>query len=128
MIATISKEFAFSASHELHGLKPDHKCARLHGHNYIVRVEVEGTTDQIGFVVDYGDLGEFGTYLDDVLDHRHLNDIMVENPTAEYLARHLISILRKVVSNALPGDSHPLTVAVSISETPKTWATYRVKW
>lgn len=128
MIATISKEFTFSASHQLEGLAQDHKCARLHGHNYVVRVEVEGTTDQIGFVVDYGDLAEFGHYLDDVLDHRHLNDIMVENPTAEYLARHLISILRKVVVNALPGGDHPLTIAVSISETPKTWATYRVKW
>ena len=36
----ISKEFHFSASHQLIGLPEDHQCARLHGHNYIVVVEL----------------------------------------------------------------------------------------
>lgn len=36
----ITKEFHFSASHQLTGLPEDHQCARLHGHNYIVEVEL----------------------------------------------------------------------------------------
>ncbi|HBU96439.1 6-pyruvoyl trahydropterin synthase family protein, partial [Thalassospira lucentensis] len=39
---TITKQFAFSASHQLAGLDADHPCSRLHGHNYIVEVELKG--------------------------------------------------------------------------------------
>ena len=36
----ITKEFHFSASHQLAHLPHDHQCARMHGHNYIVEVEL----------------------------------------------------------------------------------------
>ncbi|RWP82168.1 MAG: 6-carboxytetrahydropterin synthase QueD, partial [Mesorhizobium sp.] len=36
----ISKEFHFSASHQLTSLPPNHQCARLHGHNYVVVVQL----------------------------------------------------------------------------------------
>ena len=36
----IRKEFHFSASHQLTHLPDDHQCARLHGHNYIVVIEL----------------------------------------------------------------------------------------
>jgi 6-pyruvoyltetrahydropterin/6-carboxytetrahydropterin synthase len=42
MMFTITKQFAFSASHQLAGLDADHPCTRLHGHNYIVEVELRG--------------------------------------------------------------------------------------
>jgi 6-pyruvoyltetrahydropterin/6-carboxytetrahydropterin synthase len=128
VIATITKDFAFSASHQLDWLPEGHQCARLHGHNYVVRIEIEGTLNRIGFVFDYGDLGEFGSYIDHALDHRHLNDVLTDNPTAEHLARHLSIVLRKVVRNINQQYQHPLSIAVSVSETPKTWATYREKW
>ena len=35
----ISKEYHFSASHQLHDLPEDHPCHRLHGHNYVVEVD-----------------------------------------------------------------------------------------
>ena len=57
MTFRITKEFHFSASHQLASLPPDHQCARLHGHNYIVEVEL--TADDLnehGFVRDYQDL------------------------------------------------------------------------
>ena len=38
----IMKEFHFSASHQLDHLPAEHQCARLHGHNYIVVVELAG--------------------------------------------------------------------------------------
>ncbi len=116
---TILKEFHFSASHQLTHLHATHQCARLHGHNYIVKVELEGAElDERGFVFDYGDLWPLKDYIDDNLDHRHLNEVLggsVET-TAENLAAHL---WRKCAEWGWP------VAAVHVSETPKTWATYR---
>jgi 6-pyruvoyltetrahydropterin/6-carboxytetrahydropterin synthase len=120
-VYTISKEFAFSASHQLDGLEEGHPCSRLHGHNYAVRVELgTDTLDATGFVLDYGRLAPFGKYLDDCLDHRHLNDVTDENPTAENLARNLLATLVAL----LPTDvtARLWFVRVAVSETPKTWA------
>lgn len=114
---TITKEFHFSAAHQLDGLPDSHKCARLHGHNYIVVVELASfVLDDNGFVVDYGDLQPIKNYIDNVLDHRNLNDILDVPTTAENLARHLFLICASI---------WPQTVAVRVSETPKTWAEYR---
>ena len=53
----ITKEFHFSASHQLEHLPDDHQCAQLHGHNYIVIVELASTIlNRNGFVRDYGEL------------------------------------------------------------------------
>ena len=53
----ITKEFHFSASHQLSHLPDNHQCARLHGHNYIVIVELASKTlNAEGFVRDYGEL------------------------------------------------------------------------
>ena len=38
---TITKRFAFSASHIIGGLPNGHPCARLHGHNYEVEVVLQ---------------------------------------------------------------------------------------
>jgi len=112
---TISKDFTFSASHQLAGLPEGHQCARLHGHNYVCRVEISSDhLDSTGFVVDYGELSPAGRWIDEHLDHRHLNDVLDFNPTAENLARYLAGF---VATLELPG-----AVAVSVSETPKTWA------
>lgn len=120
---TISKDFTFSASHVLQGLPATHPCSRLHGHNYTVRVELTGTLDPVGFVVDYRDLTPFKEYLDDELDHRHLNDLMGENPTAEHMARKLCIVVWDMLATmdtaALERVQH---ITVAVSETPKTWA------
>ena len=117
--ATISKDFTFSASHQLRGLPDTHPCSRLHGHNYTVRLTLSGTTDPTGFVIDYRDLGWFKDYLDNALDHRHLNDVLDFNPTAENIAAHLVALV-----DEHHGDEPRLTaISVAVSETPKTWAT-----
>lgn len=117
----ISKTFDFSASHQLEGLPADHQCARLHGHNYVVRVELTAPSlDDVGFVYDYGRLSFIKDHLDENFDHRHLNDVLPFNPTAEHMARHLAEVVARLV------DRDDVEVSVSVSETPKTWATYRV--
>lgn len=115
---TITKRFDFSASHQLRGLPPEHQCSRLHGHNYAVELELGADElDHRGFVVDYGDLSVFKTYLDDKLDHRHLNDCMAANPTAEHLADMLHGVATVMLGSAV--------LAVRVHETPKTCAEYR---
>jgi 6-pyruvoyltetrahydropterin/6-carboxytetrahydropterin synthase len=114
---TITKQFHFSASHQLDTLPPAHPCARLHGHNYIVELVLQAATvNEHGFVVDYLDLKAFKNYLDEELDHRHLNDILPFPTSAENLARHLYQWAR---------ERWPEVTAVRVSETPKTWAEYR---
>lgn len=114
---TIQKQFTFSASHQLEGLPDNHQCARLHGHNYIIEVVLQWQTlDKVGFVVDYGELNPLKQYIDKNLDHRHLNDVLDFQTSAENLAKHLYHFCKKL---------WPQTKAVRISETPKTWAEYR---
>ncbi len=113
----VSKEFHFSASHALQHLPSEHPCSRLHGHNYVVEIELAAAQlNANGFVRDYHDLAPLKAYIDDVFDHRHLNDVLDGYPTAENMAKHFYdwSIAR-----------WPETVAVRVSETPKTWAEYR---
>lgn len=118
MSYSIEKDFAFSASHVLTGLPDGHQCGRLHGHNYVIRLRVSGDRLlDVGFLFDYGDMKPFGRFVDDTLDHRHLNDVMNSNPTAEHLAQYLAKIAKGLLH--LPSG---VTVAVGVSETPKTWA------
>lgn len=112
----ISKQFAFSASHILEELPEDHPCSRLHGHNYIVTVYLKAESlNEVGFVKDYRELKVVKEYIDNNLDHRHLNDVFSVNPTAENMARELYTIFVKEI---------PQIYAVEVSETPKTSAIY----
>jgi 6-pyruvoyltetrahydropterin/6-carboxytetrahydropterin synthase len=122
-VYSITKDFAFSASHHLDGLPARHQCARLHGHNYQIRVQlIAALLDDVGFVLDYGELGDFKEWIDKTVDHRDLNDVLrgtIPNPTAEHLSRYLTEVVRRVCQ--IPDT---ISVAVGVSETPKTWAWY----
>ena len=117
---TITKEFTFSASHQLTGLKEGHPCMRLHGHNYRVRIMLRGyLLDAADMVFDYGELDWFGEWIKQRVDHQHLNDLF-ESTTAESLARIFFNMFN--AADGMPGRQYLYSVAVS--ETPKTWATY----
>jgi 6-pyruvoyltetrahydropterin/6-carboxytetrahydropterin synthase len=111
----VSKDFTFCASHIL----PRHpgKCSRLHGHNWIVRVELEGQTNpQSQFVMDYADLTTIVDPLIERFDHRHLN-AFVEYPSAENIAAHFANLVRKQLKVNIIN-----WLRVGVSETVKTWA------
>lgn len=119
-VYTITKDFTFSAAHRLEGLIEGHKCARMHGHNYVVRVELSSERlNEAGFVVDYGDLSPFGEWIDSTLDHRCLNEVFDFQPSAELMAEYLVEVLR--ICCRLPNTC---TVRVGVSETPKVWACF----
>lgn len=121
---TISKEFHFSASHVLYGLNDGHPCERMHGHNYVIVVELQAETlNDVGFVKDYRELDTIKKFIDEQLDHKHLNDVKIDgkflfapNPSAEIMAEQLYLIFHDMV---------PEVTAVTVKETPKTAATYR---
>lgn len=84
------KEFTFEAAHRLPHVPVDHKCARLHGHSYVVRVHVRGDIDPAsGMVMDFADIkAAVNPLVIDRLDHYYLNEVEgLENPTSENLAR-----------------------------------------
>lgn len=128
----ITKDFSFDAAHRLNGLSDGHKCARIHGHSYRVRVQLASPgLDPPGFVLDYADLSPFRTWLDGQWDHRWLGHgtltgddgtktlpVFDGNPTAELLAAHFRDWITTVLFKDHPG----LAVAVGVSETLKTWA------
>lgn len=111
----ISKEFHFSSSHIIKDLCDGHPCGRLHGHNYIIKFFIKGEPDKIGFVQDYNDLKPISKWIDDTLDHRHLNDIFDFNPTVENMSKFIFEKFKK---------DFPKLHAITMSETPKTSCYY----
>jgi 6-pyruvoyltetrahydropterin/6-carboxytetrahydropterin synthase len=114
---TITKEFHFSASHCLNHLPKEHPCSRTHGHNYIVIVEIQNDMkDDYDFVIDYRKLDPIKDYIDNHLDHQHLNDVLDGViPTAENIAELLYYRFNRMF---------PHLKAVTIKETDKTSARY----
>lgn len=85
----VFREYRFEAAHRLTCLPEDHKCARLHGHSFVVQLHVRGPLDAAkGWLVDYYDMDQAWAPCHEQLDHRYLNEIDgLENPTSEMIAR-----------------------------------------
>ncbi|MEL6837477.1 MAG: 6-carboxytetrahydropterin synthase QueD [Bacteroidota bacterium] len=91
----IFKKFTFDSAHYLPFVPDDHKCRRVHGHTYSVRLFIKGDLDpKLGWVADFGDLKAAWRPIEKQLDHHMLNEVPgLENPTAENIA---IWIWRKI--------------------------------
>ena len=114
----IFKDFSFDSAHFLPYVPEDHKCRRMHGHTYRVRIAVRGKLDpKLGWVMDFTQIKQAWKPLERQLDHRVLNEIEgLENPTAEYLA---VWIWQKL-DPELPGLSR-----VEVYETPTSGVIYQ---
>jgi 6-pyruvoyltetrahydropterin/6-carboxytetrahydropterin synthase len=113
---TIMKEFHFSSAHQLKGLPETHPCSRLHGHNYILKVFLQGAVNEIGFVQDYRELDKIKDFVDRVMDHRNLNDVFECNTTVENMCMQVYNKFK---------PEYPLLHAIEMSETPKTNCRYQ---
>jgi|TARA_B100000959_G_scaffold154989_1_gene162466 6-pyruvoyltetrahydropterin/6-carboxytetrahydropterin synthase len=84
----IYKEFSIEAAHSLPNVPKGHKCARLHGHSFKIRLYVEGApNEENGWIIDYADITQAFESSRKILDHSHLNEIEgLDNPTSENLA------------------------------------------
>ena len=114
----------FSSAHQLRGYRG--KCENLHGHNYRVEIYARGRElDNIGLLVDFGELKVAADEVVQYLDHRNINELPPFdeelNPSAENLARY---ILERVASRV--GDDRVEVYKVRCFETPTSVATYQV--
>lgn len=83
----IYKDFTFEAAHKLPLVPDTHKCSKLHGHSFQVRVTVEGDLNNLGWVVDYAEIKSICGPIIDQLDHSYLNELSgLTNPTSENIA------------------------------------------
>ena len=100
MSTTLFKDFTFEAAHRLPHVPEGHKCGRLHGHSFMVRLEITGEIDpHTGWIMDFAELkAAFKPTTYDRLDHYYLNDIHgLENPTSEVLAKWIWDQIKPVV-------------------------------
>lgn len=118
MRTQLTRSYRFEAAHFLPKVPAGHKCARMHGHSYLVEVVVEGEVDpERGWVMDFAEIDERAHPLVKRLDHQVLNEIEgLANPTSELLAAWWWGQLR----GSLPGLTE-----VTVSETPTSRCTYR---
>lgn len=113
-----AKQFTFDMAHMLDG--HDGKCHNLHGHTYILQVEVSGSLHETGakkgMVVDFADLKDIvKSHILDKMDHAFIYDTTNEREsqvadllnklhsktygiatrtTAEEMARHIFITLK----------------------------------
>ena len=114
----------FSSAHQLRGYRG--KCENLHGHNYKIEIFARGRElDNIGLLVDFGELKAAADEVVLYLDHRNINELppfdAELNPSAENLARY---ILERVAARV--GDERVRVYKVRCYETPTSVATYEI--
>jgi 6-pyruvoyltetrahydropterin/6-carboxytetrahydropterin synthase len=89
-------EGQFSAAHEIR--EHTGPCCKLHGHNYRIIVQLAGDElDELGMLIDYGDVKRALAQVLQALDHSYLNEIdpfTILNPTSEEIARLIFTRLR----------------------------------
>lgn len=119
-------EGAFEAAHQIPGYPG--KCARLHGHNWVVEATVRGTKlDNLGMLIDFKTVKAALKATLDRFDHRLLNELEPfasgVHPTAEHLARIIFEELAPHEAFGQGGsDAH--LAAVTVWESPKSSVTY----
>jgi 6-pyruvoyltetrahydropterin/6-carboxytetrahydropterin synthase len=119
---TVSAEAHYDAAHFLRHYPG--KCAKLHGHRYVVEAAVRLTTlDQSGIAFDFADLKGALRALAEELDHENLNELPqfdgIET-SAENQAKHFFDQLRK----RLPEPAASGLLYARVWESPTQWAQY----
>ena len=97
---TVYKEFHFDSAHYLPLTPESNKCHHLHGHTFHLKVSVSADdVDELGWIVDFGDIKTVVNPVLKMLDHKCLNDIEgLENPTCENVARWIYKKLKVQLS------------------------------
>jgi 6-pyruvoyltetrahydropterin/6-carboxytetrahydropterin synthase len=120
----VSVEETFSSGHALRGYRG--KCENVHGHNYRVRVTLEGQElDNIGLLMDFTHLKKVLREVSGTLDHQFMNDLepfKTVNPSAENVARYFYEQVNRQLTNLPPGAR---ITDVIVWETDTSRAQYR---
>ena len=120
----VSIDETFAAAHNLRNYRG--KCEDLHGHNYKVRVVVEGKElDSAGLLFDFVHLKQVIKGVIGSLDHKYLNELVpfdTLNPSAENIARHIHDQASKQLQHMPNGVG---ISSITVWETDTSAATYR---
>lgn len=114
----------FSSAHQLRGYKG--KCENLHGHNYKIEIYAKGAElNNIGLLIDFGDLKKAADEIVTYLDHRNINELPPFdeelNPSAENLACYICEYMNSRIQ-----DDRVKVWKVRCYETPTSIATYQI--
>lgn len=119
-------EYSIDCAHFLPNVPEGHKCGKMHGHRYDIRLEMMGEPDpKSGWIMDYADIK---TALDPIimaLDHQTLNDIPgLSNPTCENIVWYLREKI--TATDAAPYDRDFIHLAsIDVRETNRAGAGWR---
>ena len=136
---TISAEFAFDSAHFL----PDYvgKCARIHGHRWLVKVTITGDINakgpQTGMILDFTKFKKSLKEVEEELDHKLLiTEGSISDELYNLLMEH--SFMIKEFSFATTAENMSAwifyelkesykfnVVSVTVYETPNNSATYK---
>jgi 6-pyruvoyltetrahydropterin/6-carboxytetrahydropterin synthase len=124
----------FDAAHRItrHGSK----CRHLHGHRYKAEITCRGSLNDLGMVIDFGEIKQtVGAWIDEHWDHGailneadevyakaveaqgHRLYLLPCEPTAEHMARELLAIAGQLI-----GSAHLEVLKVRLWETPNCYA------
>lgn len=123
----VSKEFTFDAAHHLHCYEG--KCKNLHGHTYKVIFGISGFVDDIGLVIDFGDIKRiWKEEIEVYLDHRYLNETLPKmNTTAENMVVWIYEKMKESLTNRSENNDFRVEF-VRLFETPTSYAEVRREW
>lgn len=95
----LSALLSFSSAHYLNEYNGN--CARLHGHNWKIQIEVSSfEINDIGMALDFKDLSKLAWQVIGKFDHQVINDVKpfdTINPTAENIARYFYQEISKIL-------------------------------
>ena len=116
----IFKVFSFDAAHRLPNVPEGHKCANMHGHSFRIEIHIRGPVHpELGWIIDFADIGGAFEPIFDQLDHKCLNEIKgLENPTSENLAKWIWKRINPKL---------PLLSKIIIQEDPDSGCVYEGK-
>lgn len=119
MSTLVTRKFEFSAAHWHTGLPKAHKCGRMHGHDFVVEVDIAPPATAEIKGDPFPMLQVLDAHIKHRCDHRVLNEEVSFNPTAENLASFFYGLLR-IYYPAVRFTS------VRVFEGPTEMAEYRV--
>ncbi len=138
MSIVIAKEYRWEMGHRL----MDHEglCKNVHGHSYCLRVDLEGSLNNSGMVMDFFDLDKLVHPLVDQLDHCFLCDesdsamvefflsnpmkvVMVDFPTT---VENICMWIAEELKPALAAHAALTAFSIRLYETERSFAQCRV--
>ena len=113
---SLELKYHFDSSHQLKLDYPS-ACQNIHGHRWNIVVGIRSEVlDKNGMIIDFKHLKG----VIDRLDHKHLNDVVKFNPTAENISKYLYDEIKNVMFE----KEIPAMLKVTVFESPDASITY----